>query len=135
MPTQAEKGRVFRALHQRDRGFIIPNPWDAGTARLLQSLGFEALATTSAGFAFSIGKADGAVDRETMLAHAAALVAATEVPVSADLENGYADKPLEVAETIRLAAQTGLAGCSVESAGGIGSGNIKTPVGFALERC
>ena len=104
MPTQAEKGRVFRALHQRDRGFIIPNPWDAGTARLLQSLGFEALATTSAGFAFSIGKADGAVDRETMLAHAAALVAATEVPVSADLENGYADKPLEVAETIRLAA-------------------------------
>ncbi|PYY11599.1 MAG: 2-methylisocitrate lyase [Acidobacteria bacterium] len=133
MPTQAEKGRVFRALHQRDRGFIIPNPWDAGTARLLQSLGFEALATTSAGFAFSIGKADGAVDRETMLAHAAALVAATEVPVSADLENGYADKPLEVAETIRLAAQTGLAGCSVED---VPQGRGKAPyeIPLAAER-
>jgi len=133
MPTQAEKGKVFRALHQRDRGFIIPNPWDAGTARLLQSLGFEALATTSAGFAFSIGKADGAVDRETMLAHAAALVAATEVPVSADLENGYADKPLEVAETIRLAAQTGLAGCSVED---VPQGRGKAPyeIPLAAER-
>src|SRR5438552_12397497 len=73
MATQAEKGTTFRALHQRDRAFIIPNPWDVGTARLLQSLGFEALATTSAGFAFSIGKPDGAVDRETMLGHAAAL--------------------------------------------------------------
>jgi len=133
MPTQAEKGKVFRALHQRDRGFIIPNPWDAGTARLLQSLGFEALATTSAGFAFSIGKADGAVDRETMLAHAAALVAATEIPVSADLENGYADKPFEVAETIRLAAQTGLAGCSVED---VPQGRGKAPyeIPLAAER-
>ena len=114
MPTQAERGSVFRALHQRDRAFIIPNPWDVGTARLLQSLGFEALATTSAGFAFSIGKRDGAVDRETMLTHAAALVAATDLPVSADLENGYADNPGQVAETVRLAAQAGLAGCSVE---------------------
>src|SRR5947209_17784407 len=133
MATQAEKGTTFRALHQRDRAFIIPNPWDAGTARLLQSLGFEALATTSAGFAFSIGKADGAVDRETMLAHAAALVAATEVPVSADLENGYADKPLEVAETIRLAAQTGLAGCSVED---VPQGRGKAPyeIPLAAER-
>jgi 2-methylisocitrate lyase-like PEP mutase family enzyme len=114
MPNQAEKGTSFRALHQRDRAFIIPNPWDVGTARLLQLLGFEALATTSAGFAFSIGKPDGGVDRETMLAHAAALVAATDLPVSADLENGYGDDPAQVAETVRLATEVGLAGCSIE---------------------
>jgi 2-methylisocitrate lyase-like PEP mutase family enzyme len=114
MASQAEKGKVFRALHQRDEAFIVPNPWDVGTARLLQSLGFKALATTSAGFAFSIGKPDGAVDRETMLAHAADLVAATDLPVSADLENGYGDDPTYVAETIRLAASAGLAGCSIE---------------------
>jgi 2-methylisocitrate lyase-like PEP mutase family enzyme len=114
MASQAEKGKAFRALHQRDEAFIIPNPWDVGTARLLQSLGFEALATTSAGFAFSIGKPDGAVDRETMLAHAADLVAATDVPVSADLENGYGDDPANVADTVRLAASAGLAGCSIE---------------------
>jgi 2-methylisocitrate lyase-like PEP mutase family enzyme len=114
MASQAEKGKAFRALHQRDEAFIIPNPWDVGTARLLQSLGFKALATTSAGFAFSIGKPDGAVDRETMLAHAADLVAATDLPVSADLENGYGDDPTYVAETIRLAVSAGLAGCSIE---------------------
>jgi 2-methylisocitrate lyase-like PEP mutase family enzyme len=114
MSTQAEKGTLFRALHQRRHAFIMPNPWDTGTTRLLQLLGFEALATTSAGFAFSIGKPDGAVDRETMLAHAAALVAATDLPVSADLENGYGDDPAQVAETVRLAAETGLAGCSIE---------------------
>ena len=114
MHTQAEKGTVFRALHQRDRAFIIPNPWDVGTARLLQSLKFEALATTSAGFAFSIGKPDGAVDRDTMLAHAEALVAATDLPVSADLENGYGDDPADVAQTVRLAASVGLSGCSIE---------------------
>jgi 2-methylisocitrate lyase-like PEP mutase family enzyme len=114
MASQAEKGSAFQALHGRDRAFIIPNPWDVGTARLLQSLGFEALATTSAGFAFSIGKPDGAVDRETMLAHAADLVAATDLPVSADLEHGYGDDPSRVAETIRLAAGVGLAGCSIE---------------------
>lgn len=114
MASQAEKGTVFRTLHERDRAFIIPNPWDIGTARLLQSLGFEALATTSAGFAFSIGKPDGAVNRETMLAHAADLIAATDLPVSADLEHGYEDDPSDVAETIRLAAGVGLAGCSIE---------------------
>ncbi len=117
MASQAEKGTTFRALHQRDRAFIIPNPWDIGTARLLQSLGFEALATTSAGFAFSIGKPDGAVDRETMLAHAADLVGATDLPVSADLENGYGDDPASVAATVRLAAETGLVGCSIEDVG------------------
>jgi 2-methylisocitrate lyase-like PEP mutase family enzyme len=114
MASQAEKGRVFRALHERDRAFIIPNPWDVGTARLSQSLGFEALATTSAGFAFSIGKPDGAVNRETKLAHAADMTAATDLPVSADLENGYGDDPAYVAETVRLAAGAGLAGCSIE---------------------
>lgn len=133
MPTQTEKGEAFRALHQRDRAFIIPNPWDAGTARLLQMLGFEALATTSAGYAFSIGKPDGAVDRDTMLAHAADLARATDLPVSADMENGYADDPVQVAETVRLAARTGLAGCSIED---LGSGHAGTPyeLKFAAER-
>ena len=114
MANQADKAKAFHALHQREEAFIIPNPWDVGTARLLQSLGFEALATTSAGFAFSIGKPDGAVDRETMLTHAADMAAATELPVSADLENGYGDDPAHVAETIQLAAGAGLAGCSIE---------------------
>jgi 2-methylisocitrate lyase-like PEP mutase family enzyme len=121
MVTQAEKGAAFRALHQRDHAFLIPNPWDPGTARLLQMLGFEALATTSGGFAFSIGKPDGAVDGETMLEHAAALVAATDLPVSADLEAGYADEPKRVAETVRRAAAVGLAGCSIEDVGAHGA--------------
>ncbi len=129
MPTQAEKAKTFRALHERDRAFIIPNPWDSGSARLLESLGFEALATTSAGFAFSIGKADGAVDRDTMLAHAAALVAATDLPISADLENGYADDPERVAETVRLAAEVGLAGCSIED---VPSGRDRKPYDLSL---
>ena len=114
MPTQTEKGKRFRALHQGARAFIIPNPWDIGTARLLQSLGFEALATTSSGFAFSIGKHDGEVGLEAMLEHAAALAAACDLPVSADLENGYVDDPVGVAETVHRAAQVGLAGCSIE---------------------
>ena len=122
MATQAEKGATFRALHQRDHAFIIPNPWDVGTARLLQMLGFEALATTSAGFAFSLGKPDGAEDRDIMLSHAAALVAATDLPVSADLENGYSDDLAGVAETVRLAARAGLAGCSIEDVAGHGEG-------------
>jgi len=114
MPDQAQKGAAFKALHERDRAFIIPNPWDVGTARLLQANGFEALATTSAGFAFSIGKSDGGVDRDTMLAHAAQIVAATDIPVSADLEDGYAVTPDDVADTVRRAAAIGLAGCSIE---------------------
>jgi 2-methylisocitrate lyase-like PEP mutase family enzyme len=114
MRTQAEKAEMFRALHHRDHAFIIPNPWDVGTARLLETLGFEALATTSAGFAFSIGRPDGAVGREQMLAHAAQIAAATDLPVSADLENCYADDPDGAADTVRLAAKAGLAGCSVE---------------------
>lgn len=116
--TQAEKGRVFRALHERDGAFIIPNPFDAGTARLLAHLGFEALATTSAGYAFSLGQRDNTVGREQMMVHAAAIVAATSLPVSADLENGFGDDPETVAETIRLAAAAGLAGCSIEDSTG-----------------
>jgi 2-methylisocitrate lyase-like PEP mutase family enzyme len=112
--TQTEKGRVFHELHERDRAFIIPNPWDIGTARLLAHLGFEALATTSAGFAFSVGQPDNTIDRDQMMAHVAAIVSATDLPVSADLENGFGDSPEIVAETIRLAAAAGLAGCSIE---------------------
>ncbi len=114
--TQNEKAQRFRALHHRDRAFLIPNPYDAGTARLLAHLGFEALATTSAGYAFSTGRPDNSIPRDQMLAHAAALVAATPLPVSADLENGFADAPAAVAETIRLAAATGLVGGSIEDA-------------------
>src|SRR6516162_9104528 len=108
MLTQAEKGRTFRALHERDRAFIIPNPWDIGTARLLAHLGFEALATTSMGYAFSAGQRDNTIDRSRMIAHVSAISSATDLPVSADLENGYGDTPEIVAETIRLAAAAGV---------------------------
>ena len=118
MATQAEKGRVFRALHLGDRAFIIPNPWDVGTARLLARLGFEALATTSAGYAFSVGQRDNSIGRDEMIVHVRAIVEATDLPVSADLENGFADDPESVAETIRLAAATGLVGGSIEDATG-----------------
>src|SRR5579875_1873168 len=103
MSAQAEKAERFRALHARPGAFIIPNPWDVGSARILAQLGFEALATTSAGIAFSLGKADNTVDRDTMMRHVSALAAATDLPVSGDLENGYGDAPDTVAETIRLA--------------------------------
>jgi len=114
--TQAEKGRRFRALHERNEAFIIPNPWDAGTARLLAHLGFGALATTSAGYAFSVGKRDGTIGRDETLEHAAAIASATDLPLSADLENGFGDTPESVAETIKLAAGTGLVGGSIEDA-------------------
>ncbi|HXF40537.1 MAG TPA: isocitrate lyase/phosphoenolpyruvate mutase family protein [Blastocatellia bacterium] len=114
MRTQAEKGKLFRALHERDRAFIIPNPWDIGTARLLAHLGFEALATTSAGYAFSIGQRDNTVGRDRMLAHVRQIAAATDLPVSADLENGFGDDPETAAETIRLGAEAGLVGGSIE---------------------
>lgn len=116
MLTQTEKGIAFRALHERKGAFIIPNPWDVGSARLLAHLGYEALATTSAGYAFSIGQRDNTVGRGAMLTHAAAIASATDLPVSADLENGFGDAPEFVAETIRLAAAAGLAGCSIEDA-------------------
>jgi len=112
--TQTERGQAFRALHERDRAFIIPNPWDVGTARLLAHLGFEALATTSAGYAFSLGKRDNTIGRDETMAHVAAIVSATDLPVSADLENGFGDAPESVAETIKLAARAGLVGGSIE---------------------
>jgi 2-methylisocitrate lyase-like PEP mutase family enzyme len=112
--TQAQKAEAFRALHARPQAFIIPNPWDVGTARMLAKLGFEALATTSAGFAFSSGVLDNQVGRQSMLAHVAEIAAATDLPVSADLENGFGDDPKTVAETIRLAAATGIVGGSIE---------------------
>jgi len=114
MKTQVEKGRLFRDLHYRDSAFVIPNPWDIGSARILASTGFEALATTSVGYANSIGRQDHGVTRNEMIAHAATLAAATELPVSADLENGFGDDSETVAETIRMAAGAGLAGCSIE---------------------
>ena len=116
MRTQAEKGSIFRALHERESAFVIPNPWDAGTARLLAYLGFEALATTSAGHAFSVGRQDNTLGREETMAHCADIAAATDLPVSADLGNGFGDAPAIVAETIRLAAATGLVGGSIEDA-------------------
>jgi 2-methylisocitrate lyase-like PEP mutase family enzyme len=116
MLTQSEKGRVFRALHERTRAFIIPNPWDVGSARMLACLGFEALATTSAGFAFSAGKKDNTVGRDAVISHISAIASATDLPVSADLENGFGDAPEVVAETIRLAAGAGAVGGSIEDA-------------------
>lgn len=116
--SQAEKAETFRALHARDGAFVIPNPWDIGTARILETLGFEALATTSAGYAHSRGLKDGAktIGRAEMLAHACEIVEASELPVSADLENGFGDTPEEAAETIRSAIEVGLAGASIEDA-------------------
>ena len=114
MRSQADKGARFRALHARAGAFIIPNPYDPGTARLLQHVGFEAIATTSAGCAYSIGQLDNTVGRDRMMAYVAAIAAATDLPVSADLENGYGDDPETVAETVRRAAAAGLAGCSIE---------------------
>lgn len=116
--TQTEKIAAFRALHQRKNTFLIPNPWDIGSTRLLTEAGFEALATTSAGAAWSIGKPDGGMTRDETLAHCRGLVAATRLPFNADLENCFAHDPAGVAETIRLAAATGLAGASIEDSSG-----------------
>jgi 2-methylisocitrate lyase-like PEP mutase family enzyme len=112
--NQLEKGIAFRALHQRESAFIIPNPYDAGTARILAYLGYEALATTSAGYAFTVGQRDNTISREQMMAHVAAIATATPLPVSADLEHGFGDDPETVAETIRLGAEAGLVGGSIE---------------------
>src|SRR6266540_2966876 len=114
--TQTEKANRLRALHQREGIFLIPNPWDAGSARMLERLGFEALATSSAAFAATLGRRDGQVTRDEALAHIRQIVRATNIPVAADLENGFADEPAAVAETIRLAAEAGLAGGSIEDA-------------------
>ena len=126
MTTQAEKAAAFRTLHERDGAFIIPNPWDAGTAKLLASLGFEALATTSLGLANSLGRVDGTntVSREEVLANCRAICEATPLPVNADLENGYADEPKAAAEMIRLAAEAGVVGGSIEDATGDATNTI-----------
>src|SRR5258708_4364274 len=114
IPSQADKAEMFRALHKGPEPLLLPNPWDAGSAKLLEALGFDALATTSSGFAATLGRLDGSVTREEALAHAATIVAATPLPVSADLENAFADDPEGVEQTVRLAIDAGLAGCSVE---------------------
>ena len=114
MPSQADKAQRFLALHQGPTPLLMPNPWDIGSARLLEALGFEALATTSGGFAATLGRLDGSVTREEAVAHAAAIAAAVDVPVSADFENCFADSPEGVAETVGLGLDAGLAGCSVE---------------------
>jgi len=133
--TQMDKAQRFQALHRRSGAFVIPNPWDAGSARLLAILGFEALATTSAGFAFSIARPDGPgpTSRDEMLGHARVIVATTDLPVSADLENCFGDAPEVVAETVRRAAAAGLVGCSVEDT----TGDARRPLydfGLAVER-
>jgi 2-methylisocitrate lyase-like PEP mutase family enzyme len=123
----------FLQLHHERGPLLMPNAWDAGSAKLMRSLGFEALATTSSGHAATLGRLDGSVTREEALAHAAAIVAATDLPVSADLENGFADDPHGVAETVALASETGLAGCSIEDS----TGDPKSPIygfGAACER-
>jgi len=116
--TQEEKGRLFRELHERADAFIIPNPWDVGTARLLANLGFKALATTSMGYAFSVGRRDNTLNCQETMAYAASISAATNLPVSADLENGFGDEPEIVAHTIGLAAAAGVVGGSIEDATG-----------------
>jgi 2-methylisocitrate lyase-like PEP mutase family enzyme len=118
----------FLDLHRPGDPLLIPNPWDAGSAKLLASLGFEALATTSSGFAATLGRVDNSVSREEALAHSAAIVAATPLPVSADLENGFADDADAVAETVRGAVDAGLAGCSIEDS----TGREEEPL-YALE--
>ncbi len=128
MVTQADKAREFLSLHRAGEPLLLPNPWDLGSAKLLASLGFKALATTSSGFAATLGRNDGSVSREEALIHAAVIVAATDLPVSADLENAFADEPQGVAETIKLAIQVGLAGASVEDF----SGRAEDPI-YAIE--
>jgi 2-methylisocitrate lyase-like PEP mutase family enzyme len=131
--SQSEKAARFRALHQGPRAFVMPNPWDGGSARVLAGLGFEALATSSGACAGVLGRRDGSVSREEALAHARLIVGATDLPVSADLEKGFGDRPEDTAETIRRAAEVGLVGGSIEDA----SGDKTKPIyefGHAVER-
>jgi 2-methylisocitrate lyase-like PEP mutase family enzyme len=135
MVTQQEKGERFRALHQAPGIFVIPNPWDAGSAKLLAAMGFQALATTSAGFSFSLGRQDGAgaVSREEAVENCRQIAAAVDLPVSGDLENGYGDRPEDAAATVRAAAEAGLVACSIEDS----TGRSEAPVydrALAVER-
>lgn len=129
----SSKGALFRTLHERDGLLLLPNPWDVGSARILANLGFEALATTSAGHAYSLGLPEGTVPPAAVLAHCRALSQATDLPVSADLERGFGDSPEAVIQTIEAAAETGLAGCSIEDH----TGRRDDPIfefGLAVER-
>jgi len=133
MPTLEGKAGRFLALHHADRPLVQPNAWDVGSAKMLASLGFEAIATTSSGFAATLGRLDGSVTRDEALAHGAQLAGAVDVPVAADTENGFADDPAGVAEMVTLACDTGLAGCSIEDF----TGRRDDPVyeaGLATER-
>ena len=133
MSTQREKAARFQELHHGYGPLLLPNPWDQGSARVFAALGFVALATTSSGYAATLGRLDGSVTRDEALAHVASIVGATSLPVSADLENGFADEPADVAATIALAAVVGLAGCSVEDY----TGRPDNPIyaaGLAAER-
>lgn len=132
---QRARALAFRRLHQGTEPFVVPNPWDAGTARLLTGLGFAALATTGAGLAYRLGRPDGTnlVGRLEILANAAEIVAATHLPVSADLESGFGDTPRDVAETIRLAAAAGLVGGSIEDSTGRADDPVR-PLEEAVER-
>ena len=118
MTGQSDKAAAFKALHAAPGTFVIPNPWDIGSAKMLAIAGFRALATTSAGMAWSLARADGGVTREQALTHARVIADATDLPVSGDLENGYGDAPADCAETVRGAAAAGLVGCSIEDATG-----------------
>ena len=133
MSEQTERAQRFLSLHRGGSPLLLPNPWDVGSAKLLASLGFEALATTSGGFAATLGRLDGSVSREEALAHAATIVAVTDLPVSADLENGFADSPAGVGETARGAVQAGLAGFSIEDFSGRQDDPI-FDIGLASER-
>src|SRR5438270_10959503 len=130
MATQAEQAARFLALHQRAEPLLMPNPWDIGSAKMLAAMGFEALATTSGGFAATLGRLDGSVTRDEAVAHAAAVAAAVDVPVSADFENCFADEPAAVAETVELGIGAGLAGCSGED----WDGSAIYDIGLAAER-
>src|SRR4249920_2017558 len=118
MATQREKAERFQALHKGPGAFVIPNPWDGGSARILAGLGFQALATSSGAAAGVLGRRDGKITRGEALAQVRIIVAATDLPVSGDLEKGFGDAPAVVAETVTLAAQAGLVGCSIEDATG-----------------
>ncbi len=131
--TLTEKVSRFRALHQQSAPFVIPNPWDAGSARILEGLGFSALATTSSGFALTKGQRDYGVTREEALTHCRDIAAAVDIPVTADLENGFGSKPEDAAETIRLAAATGICGGSIEDASGDDANPIYN-LSLAIER-
>jgi 2-methylisocitrate lyase-like PEP mutase family enzyme len=133
MTSQSEKAARFLDLHRPGSPLLLPNPWDQGSARVLAALGFQALATTSSGFAATLGRLDGSVSRDEALAHAAAVVAATALPVSADLENCFADDAAGVARTVALAVEAGLAGCSLEDSTGDQGAPIYD-IGVAAER-